>query len=55
MAEKKMVEMEKKIETTSEKQETPANSSTYHLCVHSDLVDVDGAVETILAYLENIK
>lgn len=31
------------------------NSSTYHLCVHSDLVDVDGAVETILAYLENIK
>ena len=31
------------------------NSSTYHLCVHSDLVDVDGAVETILAYLKNIK
>ena len=31
------------------------NSSTYHLCVHSDLVDVDGAVETILAYLKNVK
>ena len=31
MAEKKMVEMEKKIENTSEKQETPANSSAYHL------------------------
>ena len=31
MAEKKMVEMEKKIENTAEKQETPANSSTYHL------------------------
>lgn len=30
------------------------NSSTYHLCVHSDLVDVDGAVETILTYLQNI-
>lgn len=27
----------------------------YHLCVHSDLVDVDGAVNTILAYLENIR
>ena len=31
------------------------NSGTYHLCVHSDLVDVDGAVETILTYLQNIK
>ena len=31
------------------------NSGTYHLCVHSDLVDVDGAVETILTYLENVK
>ena len=31
------------------------NSSTYHLCVHSDLVDVDGAVETILAYLKSVK
>ena len=31
------------------------NSSTYHLCVHSDLVDVGGAVETILAYLKNVK
>lgn len=30
-------------------------SSTYHLCVHSDLVDVDGAVETIMAYLDNVK
>ena len=31
------------------------NSGTYHLCVHSDLVDVDGAVVTILAYLDIIK
>ncbi|MBR4819973.1 MAG: cytidylate kinase-like family protein [Clostridiales bacterium] len=31
------------------------NSSTYHLCVHSDLVDVDGAVETIVAYLKSVK
>ena len=31
------------------------NSGTYHLCVHSDLVDIDGAVETILTYLENVK
>ena len=31
------------------------NSSTYHLCVHSDLVDVDGAVETIVAYLNSVK
>lgn len=31
------------------------NSSTYHLCVHSDLVDVDGAVETIVAYLNCVK
>ena len=31
------------------------NSSTYHLCVHSDLVDVEGSVETILAYLDNLK
>lgn len=27
----------------------------YHLCVHSDLVDVEGAVNTIVAYLENIR
>lgn len=31
------------------------NSGTYHLCVHSDLVDINGAVETILTYLENVK
>lgn len=31
------------------------NSGTYHLCVHSDLVGVDGAVETILTYLKHIQ
>lgn len=31
------------------------NSGTYHLCVHSDLVGVDGAVDTILAYLDHVK
>ncbi|MBO4926640.1 MAG: cytidylate kinase-like family protein [Clostridiales bacterium] len=31
------------------------NSGTYHLCVHSDLVDVEGAVETIMTYLEQVK
>ena len=30
-------------------------SSNYHLCVHSDLVGIDGSVETILTYLNNIK
>ncbi|MCQ2483267.1 MAG: cytidylate kinase-like family protein [Clostridia bacterium] len=29
--------------------------STYHLCVHSDLVGIDGSVETIMAYLNNLK
>ncbi len=28
------------------------NSQNYHLCVHSDLVGVEGAVRTIRAYLE---
>lgn len=27
----------------------------YHLCIHSDRVDVEGAVNTIAAYLENIR
>ncbi len=27
----------------------------YHLCVHSDLVDIEGSVNTILAYLDNIR
>lgn len=31
------------------------NSGTYHLCVHSDLVGVEGSVETILTYLQNMQ
>ena len=30
------------------------SSASYHLCVHSDLVGVEGAVKTILAYLNAI-
>ena len=26
----------------------------YHLCIHSDLVGIDGAVNTIITYLENV-
>ena len=28
--------------------------SDYHLCIHSDLVGIEGSVNTILTYLENI-
>ena len=31
------------------------NIQNYHLCVHSDLVGVDGAVHTIMAYLNAIR
>jgi len=31
------------------------NIQNYHLCVHSDLVGIDGSVNTILSYLAEIK